>query len=100
MPPSADGSRTAELILLDGRCRGGAGSVRLERWNVQPTAFLPRSQRDLGELDTLRALEEIVGERLVRRDVPQKHLPLHLEGVIEVAVVGDVLPVRVEIDRV
>ena len=80
--PAAEGGVPA------GRSRVPTGEIH----DVHPPPFRPRLERQLRELDPLRALVEIVRERGARADMQEQPLPLELEGVVEPAVVGHVLP--------
>src|SRR5829696_470216 len=81
-------------------------SRRLERadarqgGNVEPTLLGPRLQPELRELDSLRTFIEVVDVRRADRHVTEEHLPLVLERVVELPVVGHVLPVGEEVERV
>src|SRR5438552_8987533 len=79
--------------------RPALARAQLQRRYVEPAPFGPRLESKLGELNTLRALEEIVWNRLVRDHVPQEHLPLHLERVVELAV-RHACPLLIEVERV
>src|SRR5207247_11059174 len=72
----------------------------LQRRHVDPPTLGPRLERQLCELHALRALAVIVREWRVRRDVTQEHLPLHFEGVVGWPVVGDLLPLGIEVEWV
>src|ERR1044071_770960 len=67
---------------------------------VQPPALGRRAQAELGELHAARALEQVVWKWRAEGDVAQEPLPLDLERVVEVLVVGNVLPVLGEVERV
>src|SRR3989441_11962865 len=71
---------------------------RFQRWYIDPAPPRRRRECQLRELHALGALAEIVSERLVRRDVTQKHLPLDLERVVERSLVGNFLPLPVVVD--
>src|SRR4051812_36416833 len=64
--------------LLDGR-------------NVDPAALFPALESLFRQLHTLGSFKQIPPERLVRDDMPEEHLPLCFECVIEGLLLGNLL---------
>ena len=59
-----------------------------------------RFESEFSQLHAFRAFHQVVNVRRVEHDVPEEHLPLHFEGVIEGAVIGDFFPLRAEVNRI
>src|ERR1039458_7640298 len=68
--------------------------------NIDPAAFSPRSVRQLCQLHAASAVDECVGEWRVCKDMTEKHLPLHLECVVELGIVRHFGPLIAELDWV
>src|ERR1035441_9358894 len=68
--------------------------------NIDPAAFSPRSVRQLCQLHAASAVDECVGEWRVCKDMTEKHLPLHLECVVELGVVRHFGPLIAELEWV
>ena len=62
--------------------------------DLYPAALFRGFVALLGELDSLGTLQQPPAEGLVEDDVPEEELPLDLEGVLVLALIRELLPVR------
>ena len=68
--------------------------------NIDPAPLAPRSHSQFRQLHAARAVKKVMRKGRVLRNVAQKHLPLHLERVVEFGVVGNHGPRTAKLNRI
>src|SRR5258708_24927045 len=76
--------------------RSQCASLGLEGSQLHSAALGRGQQPRLGEPYATRPRGEVVRERRVLKHMPDEQLPLDLEAVVELAVVGNLLPLAAE----